>query len=556
MDRPKRSWERAAFGGLVALLLAPFVAQGLWRPLVYALGPSGSAGPITCAALAITAALVLVQEARRGQAPVVSVALGGLLAGGASVGFSLGWPGFLALFTVAAVTAFLAPRLGGGLPATLDGLVARNRVLAALYALLALFAVVSTARVSIFIGDPTRVDQQAVPGEAFLETHSCLTAYVHAATLSHRRVDNLYDERHWHGSHGLAPADAGAANPYRPFLLDYYAYPPPFLLAMAPLAPFEGEFLAQRALWFGLNGLLLALGLWIVARWIDGPAAHRVLVLVPIFLGSLPVIATLQIGNFQIAVVVISVLAMVAFDRGRPAIGGALLAFAILSKISPGVLGLILLVQRRWRAAAFAAGFGLLFLALSLLTIGAGPLGSFLTYALPRIGSGQAFAFLDDTPFNILTNMSPFGLPFKLQLLGLHVEDPWTVGRWISHSYAALLVVVTVVAGRRAGSERSTAALTWISLLVLAAVQSPFAPAYAFIGLLWAITLLAPEVRSVGGGVALVVLWLTLIVVPPTKDVFVRAAISLLQSAVVVGLPLWLVLRTRTRVGRAPMRLG
>ena len=73
------------------------------------------------------------------------------------------------------------------------------------------------------------------------------------------------------------------------------------------------------------------------------------------------------------------------------------------------------------RAAAFAAGFGGLLLALSLLCFGTSPLGSFVRYALPRLSSGAAFPFMD-TESGILTNLSPFGIPFKLRFLGLDVR--------------------------------------------------------------------------------------------------------------------------------------
>ena len=233
------------------------------------------------------------------------------------------------------------------------------------------------------------------------------------------------------------------------------------------------------------------------------------LLLAPPFFASVPLLVTLQVGNFQIAVVVISVLAMVAFQRDRPVLGGALLAFAILSKISPGVLGIVLLAQRRFRGAAWTAAFGVFFLSLSVLTLGINPMKSFLTYVLPRLGSGAAFAFMDDTPFNILTNMAPFGLPFKIQLMGLDVGDPWVIARRIGRIYSVCLAILAVVAAR-SPADRRTQATIWMSLLVLAALQSPFAPGYVSIGLLWAITLLASSVRSLRGGVCLVLLWLLL----------------------------------------------
>lgn len=534
-----RSFERRAFGILMVCLVAPVAAQGLWRPLVHVFGPAGDAGTITSAALVIGVGVVLVRGSRPPRAPLVSAGLGVLLALGASLALSLGLAGVVTLLSVAGGAAALGQWLLPRLPPALDGLAPRHKVLTAVYGAMALFSVVSVARVSVFMGDATRVEQQAIPGERFLETHSCLTAYVHADTLSRGEVDNLYDPKWWQDAQGR-PAVAAA---YSPFVLDYYAYPPPFLLAVAPLVPLEGDFPAQRALWFGLNGLLLAAGLWIVARWIDGPNTHRILLLAPIFFACLPVLVTLQVGNFQVAVVMLAALAMVAFHRGREPVGGALLAFSIFSKISPGVLGIVLLVQRRWRGAAWSVAFGVVFLALSTLLLGGGPLRSFITFTLPRLGSGEAFAFLDDEVFSVLTNMSPFGLPFKFQLLGLDLGDPWVLGRRLSRVYSLLLVVLAVVAARRGARSRRAEVVTWMSLLVLAALQSPFAPGYTLIALLWALTLLATEVSSWRGGAALALLWLGLAVLVPWPNLFMFAAHSILQSTLAVAVPIWLIFR-------------
>lgn len=542
-DDPRpTSFERPAFLVLCVCLTAPVLAHGLWRPLLHIFGPSGGAGAITLAALAISGAMGAARALRPGLAPLPLLALGAGIAVPATLGLSLGRPGLLTLLAVVAAVFLLLQRLPAGLPTTLDGLARRHKILFALYALLALAAVVKTAQLSVYIGDPSRPDMQAVPGEKFIETHSCLTAYVHADALSRGRLANLYDERNWQGAHGLAPAAPGVGNPYHPFLLDYYAYPPPFLLAMLPLAPFAGDFAAQRALWFGLNGLLLAVGLWLVAGWLDGPGRHRVLLLAPIFFGSLPVLATLQIGNFQIAVVMLSVLAMVAFDRDRPLLGGALLAFAILSKLSPGVFGIVLLAQRRPRAAAWTAGAGVVLLALSLLLLGLQPMQSFLTYTLPRISSGETFAFLDDTVFNVLTNMGAFGLPFKLQLLGVPIRDPWISARLLSRIFTVIILALAAFALRRS-NDRRTQAISWMSLLVLGALQSPFAPAYVTIGLLWAITLLVPDVRRFHHGFALALLWFLITYFPSGAGLQLKTVYATLQSVLTLGVPIWLILR-------------
>lgn len=541
---PVRSPERLAFGGLLAFLLAPVIAQGLWRPLEHFVRGGGSAGSVTLGALAVCLPIVLAHVLAPACARLVALVGGGLVILGAYGTLAVGFSGLVALAVTLVTLTFLLPWLFPRLPAALDGLARRYRLLTALYVVLALVSVISTARVSVFIGDPTQVDYQVVPGEKFLETHSCLTAYVRADTLSRQGVDNLYDGVWWAGSEGFPPRPEGVENPYSPFHLDYYAYPPPFLLAMAPLAPFEGDYLAQRALWFGLNTLLAAVGFWIVAQWLRN---HRALLLSPLFFASLPVLSTFQVGNFQVAVVVISVLAMVAFHEQRPALGGALLAFAVLSKLSPAVLGVLLLAQRKWRPVAWTVGVGVLYLLLSVLTRGVGPLVSFLTYTVPRLSSGEAFAFFDDDNFSVLINMSPFGIPFKVQLLGIDVGDPWAVGRVVGRVYTVILVVLTALTAFRPSQDTHRQAVSWMALLVLAAIQSPFAPGYTVIALLWAITLLTADVKNLRGAVALIAVWTMSTILPLGRNLASQAVFSLVQLAILLSLSTALVLRGARR---------
>lgn len=545
----EESLERTAFVGLVVLLLSPVVAHGLWLPLVHRFGAPGGSGRVTAVALATGVVVALVRRLRPGWAAGRLVLAGGLVAAAGAALWSLGLPGLLSLLGVAAASAWLAPWLSARLPSAFDGLLGRNRVLGALYVLGALSSVVSTARLSVFIGDPSRVEMQVMPGEKFTETHSCLSAYTRASSLVRQGADNLYEDRWWHGSHGLPPLPAGVEHACAPFALDNFSYPPPFFLVASPLALLEGDFLAQRALWFGLNGLLLASGLWTVARWIGGPGAHRSLLLAPLFFGSLPVLLTLQIGNFHLAVVVLSVLAMAAFDRERTAAGGALLALGILTKISPGVLGIVLLVRRRLRAVAATAICAGLLLALTALWFGVGPLVSFVSYALPRLSSGAAFPFMD-TDTGIVTNMAPFGIPFKLRLLGLHVGDPWLVAPWIVRVFTLALVALAVLGARRRG--RREQAMGWMSLLTLSALQSPFSPAYAALGLLWATTLLATEVRGWLRGSGLVALWLLILIVPPGLSMEARAIQSMGQTGLLIAACAWLILRAPRGLELAP----
>src|SRR5579885_2283181 len=127
------SVERPAFAALAAFLAAPVIAQGLWRPLVHVFGSSGKAGTVTGAALAISGALAIVQRLRPGRAPLLSLAIGGLAALGAAVGLSLGLAGLLTLLSVAAAISILLHWLPPRLPAALDGLARRHKLLTALY---------------------------------------------------------------------------------------------------------------------------------------------------------------------------------------------------------------------------------------------------------------------------------------------------------------------------------------------------------------------------------------------------------------------------------------
>lgn len=532
---------RPAFGALWAFLLAPVIAHGLWRPLLHYFPPSGNASTVTLCALAVCATAVIARALRPSHSLLCSLAGGILVSIGASVRWSLGVPGILTLLVVSGASSLLLQWLSGQLPNSLDGMVRRHKILFALYVVLALAAVIKTAQLSIFIGDPSRTDLQALPGNEFTASHSCLSAYVRASDLAHQGVDNLYDDDHWHGSHGLPPLPAGVENPYRPFHLDNFSYPPPFLLLTEPLTPFAKDFLAQRALWFGLSGLLLAIGLWWTARAVHGTEADRVLVLAPLFFGTMPNLLTLQIGNFQLATVVLSILAMLALDQNRAATGGFLLALSILSKVSPGILGVVLLVQRRLRSAIMTAGFGVLLFALSILRFGTKPVLAFVNYALPRLRSGRAFPFME-TEAGILTNMSPFGIPFKLQFLGLDIADPWQVAHRIAQVYTIALVGLAIAAARRNG-DRNDRIITWMALLVLAALQSPFAPAYVMFGMLWAMTILSIEVRRAAVGIGIVLCLVVVLFVPPGLAPSGRAVLSMVQTAITLSVSVWLLLR-------------
>jgi uncharacterized membrane protein len=89
-------------------------------------------------------------------------------------------------------------------------------------------------------------------------------------------------------------------------------------------------------------------------------------------------------GNIQFVIFTMSIAARIAVDKGRPALGGALLAFAIGTKLYPGLLLLMLLTQRRLRDTLFMLGFGLIFCVLLLIIAASAPFRDFFLFQLSK----------------------------------------------------------------------------------------------------------------------------------------------------------------------------
>ncbi len=543
--------ERMGLAAIPTLALAPVVLQGLWRPLATALHAGASALSLTLAALGVACVVVLAATAgwRREQKSWRPAAIASALA--LPLGLGLGIAGgvssiiacTLALLAVAVSSGVLYPWVIPRLPLALDGLARQRKAVAGLMILLGLLTVKQTAQLATFMGDSARPELSLVPEVPFLVHHSCLTAYVHAVTLVGQGAENVYDAEHWPDLNGSERSKVEAAA-YAPFSLDAFAYPPPFLLLPRLLFWAVDDFASKRALWFAFNALLVAAGFGIVATWIGGRAALRATLLVPVVWLSLPTLAILQVGNVHATVLVIAILAMVAFETRRPALGGALLAFAILSKISPGLLVIMLLARRRFREVAWTLGFGAGFVLLSVAVFGVAPFKAFVLYQLPRLSSGEALGFLVREE-SLAINMSPFGVPFKLAYLGVHVDGIWQVARSINLVFSALVLGLTVIAARKDGSPRLQAML-WLTVLTLGTLRSPFAPAYVMVPLFWIFSLWSAEARGIAKVALLTVTWAALANIP-LWSMPRMVAYTLAQQVILFGMLVYLALRSGPR---------
>jgi alpha-1,2-mannosyltransferase len=422
---------------------------------------------------------------------IVVAALGALmlLTAGVNGLWALGLPLAASVPLTLASGAAAAWAAAARLPAGLEEIARRRRVAAILWLVLAAGAILQTGRLGSYMYDVGRPQHSILPRNEFLVAHSCLTAYTEAARLAREGGTNIYGPN----------TSAATIGPLR---VDRYLYPPAFLLVPGAYEVLTGDFFRTRAAWFATQTLTLAVALVASARWIGGATGMRAGLLAPVVLVAPTTLLTLQIGNHQLTVYALAILGMLGFARRHVLLGAALLAFAVTTKIFPGLLLVYLLVRRQWHAAGWTVAFALGFTLASLMAFGSRPYVDFLQDQLPRLASGEAFPVID-LPFVAAQNHSIYGLMTKLRQLDLTSAGPSTAHA-ITWLYTAGLLLLTVAIARRHArcdaeepDRRAVALITWLALLSLAAFRSPFTPdVYAFLGTVWMLTLFAARART------------------------------------------------------------
>ncbi len=449
-------------------------------------------------------------------------------------GLQVGMPAAIAASAALGLvgTAWLARWLRARLPEPPP-----RRALVAAWCLIAAVASTGmTARLSLFMVDGARTEDSIYPHDAFYVQHSCLSAYFEAGRLQRAGVPNVYETTHYEGERGEPRWLDG-------FAMDAYLYPPPFLLFSRLGLALSDDFATWRAIWFALEGAVVLAALLAVGLWVGGAAGRRVLWLIPLVWLSMPTLVTLQFGNLQLVAIAGALLAMLAFERGHHAMGGAILAPLALSKVFPGVLFLLLLWQRRWRAAAWTAAFTIGLTVASLPVLGGAPFHAFFSHHLPRLASGEAVSMILARPDAIAANHSVHGFVEKLGLLhapGMSERVEMVVS-WV---YTLAVLGMTAIAARSAPA-RLPRAITWLALLHLAALRSPFVPdVYAQFPLVWIVLLLlARDGLSARRRVGYAALFVLAAIVTPTVHYVSRPYVAafLVHQALFFALGLWVV---------------
>lgn len=393
--------------------------------------------------------------------------------------------GAVALVPAGVAAAFASRWIGLRLPTSIDGTLSRRRVATIAWGLLAVVALVQVGRLAVATTDREK-PLFLTTENAFWYGHECIGAYLLAADLSANGEPDVYSPSHYLG---LDPEAKPATTLEGVALEDPYQYPPPFLLLPRGALAVTSDVAAIRVVWFALQTtLFLVVAAWL-ALFVGGRSGRIALWLLPLVLASFPALHNLQFGQFHLPAIVLAVAAMLLFARGRAAVGGALLASAILAKMFPFVLVPYLLARKKFRELAWTAGFGAAIALVALAVLGTAPFTAFYEHHLPRLADGSAFAFDEAWPeladLVVVDNQGVYGLARKA---GLAKPVAAEIGRW----FGVLAMVAAFGAGLLRESSRAARAATWLGLIGLATLASPGAWGdYVPVTAVWLLTLVA-----------------------------------------------------------------
>lgn len=459
--------------------------------------------------------------------------------------FSIGnW----AAIGIVIVCFLLVPLIANKLPKTLRGGLKRHPILSIVWLLVGILAVLQVGRLSAFMSDPSRTWGSTVPDPAAIG-HQCMSAYVQAADLARRGEPNLYAEKFYPAfdSHSGTTKLASPVQGLNQYLEDPYQYPPQFLILPRIALALTNNFLTIRTVWFILQSLTLIGGVIALGFWIGGSEGLLAILMLPALLAALPVMLNFQFGQFHAMTVILAIAGMVAFEKQRSVIGGALLGFAILAKIFPALLLVYLVAQRRWREIFLTLTFVAIFTGLSVAILGVAPMQAFLSFELPRLINGQAFTFIDRQGLPLFIkarNFSIYGLIVKLQLLGINGLNT-TMFHLLQWIYTILIFALTFFAARKhLSSSRLVKAQLWFAVLIIASLRSPIAPsAYVVVPALFLLALLASEIQGrFIYGFAFFLAWILIMGVPPLPD-RPELLVDLLGEALTLTLCMWVLIR-------------
>jgi len=238
-----------------------------------------------------------------------------------------------------------------------------------------------------------------------------------------------------------------------PTLRPAYIYPPSFALLMVPFGLLPDAL--AGVVWMALMQASLAVAVVVVLRWLR-PTSWAVTALLCATLTFYPLWVDAVQGQANLLVLLLVTAGIAGILRGTPAFGAAI-GVAVALKLTPLILIVWLLLDRRFRAAAFVlGGFAIVTLAGALLRFQ--DTVAYFGQVLPALASGTAF----------YANQSLAGM-LDRTLNSNPYTQPWIALPWVS---MLLIAAAAILIGwwwwqtrRRAAPARCVAFIPLIPLL-------------------------------------------------------------------------------------------
>lgn len=248
-----------------------------------------------------------------------------------------------------------------------------------------------------------------------------------------------------------------------------YLYPPLLAQLLMPLAAYLSMESAWL-LWFVVNVALIFATIYLLSRYAP-PAQCWLLWLIPVIYW--PFLEALVVGQVTIILMALFAFAWAAVKGNRPALAGALLAFAAWLKLYPILFIVYFLWKRNWRLVISAAIWGIILAVVQIAISGAEPFTDMMGVLFTLSSEGQTYL--------ASANASVFG--FTSQLFEQHeVVQPLVVSQTaylISRIgltlgiLGATLYTVSRPTHDVACSQDSTFDLEYALILIIALLLSP-----------------------------------------------------------------------------------
>ena len=465
--------------------------------------------------------------------------------------------GSITVIVVGIIQTYAANTIFSKLPLVLDNALVKYPLRSFIWAILGVVLITQTGRLGTYIEDPS-FDWWLTTHNEWWTKHMCMPAYIQAADYNRQQEVNIYDERHYPAITRNAKVHLKVER-MDAFVGDPFQYPPQFLLAPSLAIWLTNDFLIMRTVWYSLQVLGFVFVAMLLALWIRHEAGWTPVLLIPVVWCSVPAMQCFQYGQFHLATIVLAIGGMLAFERERNALGGMLLAAAILSKLFPAILLIPLLVQRRWKPLVWTIGAAGVLTVLSLFIVGTKPFITFANYQIPRLSGGDALAaFTREWPefrqMVIANVISLYGVVFKLRELGIS-EMSDGLALWIMRIYAVILIFLAMKAGK-VNDSRLNRACIWLALLNLAALQTSLAWGdYVTVGSVWLLSLLTGlkyrknwQILLLGLCWVFTVLNLGIVPILNLPSIMVMMVLTIIVSFLLHLLNGWVILRADSRV--------